>query len=69
MNKKHDREEEARNALKRLDEQSEKLLGPAPQSEESDDKIEILGKRIARVLSMIIMAGLIFYLYRTYFSG
>jgi hypothetical protein len=67
--RKDEREAEARNALKRLDEQSEKLLGAAPPHEASDDKIEILGKRIARVLSMIIMAGLIFYLWRTYFSG
>lgn len=66
---KDDREQEARNALKRLDEQSEKLLGPAPQDHPSDDKIEILGKRIARVLSIVIMLGLLFYWWRTYFSG
>lgn len=67
---KEDREREAKAALDRLHQQSEKLLGAEPPPrDESDDKIEILGKRIARVLSIIIMAGLIFYLYRTYFSG
>jgi hypothetical protein len=68
--KKNDREAEAKAALERLHQQSERLLGAEPPpSDEPDDKIEILGKRIARVLSMIIMAGLIFYLWRTYFSG
>lgn len=67
--KKDEREEEARNALKRLDQQSEKLLGAPPPHEDTDDKIEILGKRIARVLSMIIMAVLIIYLWRTYLHG
>lgn len=67
--KKDERQEEARNALNRMHQQSEKLLGATPPQEDTDDKIEILGKRIARVLSMIIMAGLIFYLWRTYFSG
>ncbi len=68
--KKSDREAEARNALNRLHQQSEKILGAEPpRPDQEDDKIEILGKRIARVLSMIILAGLIFYLWRTYFSG
>ncbi len=69
--KKSDREAEAKAALERLHQQSERLLGAdaPPVRDEPEDKIEILGKRIARVLSIIIMAGLIFYLYRTYFSG
>jgi len=67
---KNDREAEAKAALDRLHQQSEKILGPEPPPQsEPDDKIEILGKRIARVLSMIILAGLIVYLWRTYFSG
>ena len=70
--KKSDREAEARASLDRLHQQSEKLLSAEPppqQQNEPDDKIEILGKRIARVLSMIIMIGLILYLWRTYLSG
>ena len=63
------REDEARRALKRLDEQSEKLLGAPPTDAPSDDAIERLGKRIARVLSMVLLALLLVYLWRTYFSG
>ena len=67
--KKSEREAEAKQALKRLDEQSEKLLGAQPAEAPENDRIEILGKRIARVLSMIILVGLIIYLWRTYLSG
>jgi hypothetical protein len=67
--KKSEREEEVQRALKRLDEQSEKILGAQPAEAPETDKIEILGKRIARVLSMIILVGLIVYLWRTYLAG
>lgn len=67
--KKTEREEEARAALKRLDQQSEKILGAQSLEEPENDPIEILGKRIARVLSVIILVGLIVYLWRTYLSG
>ena len=64
------REEEARVALGRLDQQSEKIItGSHPDEPSQDDKIEILGKRIARILSVILMVGLIVYLWRTYLSG
>jgi hypothetical protein len=67
---KDQREDEARAALKRLEQQSEKILTGSPAEEApEDDKIEILGKRIARVLSIILAAGLIIYLWRTYLSG
>jgi hypothetical protein len=67
---KRQREEEARAALKRLEQQSEKLLtGAQPHEASEDDKIEILGKRIARVLSVILAVGLIIYLWRTYLAG
>lgn len=66
----HSREKEARRALKRLDEQSEKLLGaPPPDDPGEDDAIERLGKRIARILSAALFAGLVIYLWRTYLSG
>ena len=67
--KKTEREEEARAALKRLQQQSEKILGAQPVEEAEDDRIEILGKRIARILSVIILIGLVVYLWRTYLSG
>ena len=62
------REEEARRALKRLDEQSEKLLGASSTNRPvEDDAIERLGKRIARIISAALFLGLVFYLWRTYF--
>jgi len=67
---KSDREEEARAALRRLDQQSEKIITGSPAHEPpEDDKIEILGKRIARILSVILAVGLIIYLWRTYLAG
>jgi len=67
--KKSEREEEARAALKRLYQQSEKILGAQPIEKPEDDRIEILGKRIARILSVILLAGLLVYLWRTYLNG
>jgi hypothetical protein len=67
--KKTEREEEARAALRRLDQQSERILGAPPVEGPENDPIEILGKRIARVLSVIILVGLLVYLWRTYLSG
>jgi hypothetical protein len=67
---KGEREDEARAALKRLEQQSEKILTGFPSEEApEDDKIEILGKRIARILSVILAVGLIIYLWRTYLAG
>ncbi|MGE3876019.1 MAG: hypothetical protein AB7F74_23945 [Parvibaculaceae bacterium] len=64
------REEEARAALERLDQQSEKIItGSHPHEPSQDDRIEILGKRIARMLSVILAIGLVIYLWRTYLSG
>ena len=69
MNEKQD-EEEARAALQRLDQQSEKILtGSQTREAPDDDKIEALGKRIARILSLILAAALILYLWRTYLAG
>ena len=67
--KKTEREEEARAVLKRLEQQSEKILGAAPVEAPENDRIEILGKRIARVISTIILIVLVVYLWRTYLSG
>lgn len=57
------KEDEARRALKRLDAQSEKLFGAQQAEEGKDDAIEKLGKRIGRVLSYLLAAGLIYYLW------
>lgn len=52
-------------SLKRLEEQSERLLTPPPAQAE-DDPIEKLGLRIARILGPLIALGLMVYLYATY---
>ena len=67
--KKTEREEEARATLRRLDQQSEKILGAQQIEEAENDRIEILGKRIARVVSTIVRVVLVVYLWRTYLSG
>lgn len=70
MKKEGEREEEARAALKRLEQQSEKLLTGTPSDEPAEnDPVEILGKRIARILSVILAVGLVIYLWRTYLAG
>jgi hypothetical protein len=64
-----DREEEARAALRRIEQQSEKIItGSHPSETREDDRIEILGKRIARIISVILAVGLVIYLYRTYLT-
>lgn len=59
-------EDEARRALKRLEEQSEKLLGGAPGGEPAEDKIELLGQRIARIIAYALAAFLIYWLWKAY---
>jgi hypothetical protein len=56
-------EDEARRALNRLEAESEKLLGGAQDNRAEDDRMEILGKRIARILSYGLAAGLLYYLW------
>lgn len=53
-------------SLKRLEEQSERLLTPSPDRHEADDPVEKLGLRIARILGPLIAIGLMIYLYATY---
>jgi len=62
------REEEAKRALERINTESEKLLGGQLLDQPTDDPIEILGKRIARIISIFLAAGLMFYLWLTYLS-
>lgn len=71
MARQPDRNEEAvRKAeadLKRLGEQSEKLLGTGTVSEEqNEDRIEMWGKRIGRGAAYMLGAYLIYYFLRRY---
>jgi hypothetical protein len=58
----------ARRDLERLGEQSEKLLGAASSDapEPSEDRIEIIGRRIGRSLGYLFATGLLIYLLATY---
>jgi hypothetical protein len=53
--------------LKRLGEQSEKLLGTGTVSDqEPEDQIELWGKRIGRSVAYVLGAYLIYYFLRRY---
>ena len=60
--------EQARRDLDRLGQQSEKLLGAGSgdPSHPTEDRIEILGRRIGRGLGYVIGAVLVIYLLATY---
>ena len=71
MARKPDRNEEAvRKAhadLKRIGEQSEKILGTGTVSDqEPEDRIELWGKRIGRTLAYMLGAYLIYYFLHRY---
>ncbi len=71
MARKADRNEEAvRKAqadLKRLGEQSEKILGTGTVADdEPEDRIELWGKRIGRSVAYVLGAYLIYYFLRRY---
>ena len=61
------REDEARRALERMENEAEKLFS-SPPSAPPEDRIEILGRRIARVLGWLLAAAILAYLYATYFK-
>jgi hypothetical protein len=52
-----------------MDGQAEKLLGHRGAEPAPEDRIEIIGRRIGRALSVILTVVLIIYLWRTYFAG
>jgi len=52
---------------KRAYEQSESRFGPTGHDSSTDDRIERLGKRLGRGLSILLAAALILYLWYTYF--
>lgn len=60
--------EQARRDLDRMNQQSEKLLGAGSSdlSDPTEDRIEILGRRIGRGLGYVIGAVLVIYLLATY---
>ncbi len=67
----HDRQksdvDKARRDLKRLDEQSEKLINPALDGDVSpDDPIEKWGRIIGRGLGYIVVVVLLYHLVTTY---
>lgn len=63
-----DRARKARRDLDRMGEQSEKLFGAGRSDprDPSEDRIEIIGRRIGRSLGYVLGTGLIIYLLATY---
>lgn len=63
-----DRARKARRDLDRMGEQSEKLFGAGrtDRPDPSEDRIEIIGRRIGRSLGYVIATGLLIYLLATY---
>ena len=60
-------EEKARRDLERLEAEREKLFHASPSaSGDGDDPMEILGKRVARILGPLLAAGLLLYLLTEY---
>jgi hypothetical protein len=60
-------EERAKRDLDRLEAEREKLFhGGPPTPGGEDDPIEILGRRIARILGPLLAAGMLLYLLMTY---
>lgn len=64
-----DRARKARDDLRRLDQQNEKIFGAAPRHDpppEADDAIEVWAKRSGRALGFLFAAYLIWHLISTY---
>jgi hypothetical protein len=60
-------ETKARRDLERIEAEREKLFHGTPSAANDDhDPMEVLGKRIARILGPLLAAGLFFYLLLTY---
>ena len=60
------REGKARRDLQRLESERERMLHGSPSDIDPNDPIEVLGRRIARVLGPLIAGGLLLYLLATY---
>ncbi len=61
-----EREARARRDLERLDSERERMLHGSSSEIDPNDPIEVLGRRIARVLGPLIAGGLLLYLLATY---
>ena len=63
-----ERAKKARRDLERMGEQSEKLFGAGRSDppDASEDRIEVIGRRIGRSLGYILATGLLIYLLATY---
>lgn len=59
-------EQKARRDLERIEAEREKLFHGTPSAANDDDPMEVLGKRIARILGPLLAAGLLLYLLLTY---
>ena len=60
-------ETKARRDLERIEAEREKLFHGTPSAaNDDDDPMEVLGKRIARILGPLLAAGLFLYLLLTY---
>ena len=60
-------EDRARRDLERIEQEREKLLAAPPRAANDDtDPMEILGKRIARILGPLLGAAMLLYLLATY---
>lgn len=57
---------EARRHVERMEEQSEKFLTGGGEKAADDDRIERLGRRIARLLGWLLAAFLLYHLVTTY---
>lgn len=63
------REDQARRDLERIEREREKLFHTMPAAADDDnDPMEVLGRRLARVIGPLIAASLIIYLYATYLT-
>jgi hypothetical protein len=59
-------EQKARRDLERIEAEREKLFHGTPSAaNDDDDPMEVLGKRIARILGPLLAAGLFLYLLLT----
>jgi hypothetical protein len=61
-----DRQRQARRDLERLESERERMLHASPSDIDLNDPVEVLGRRIARVLGPLLAAGLLLYLLATY---
>lgn len=63
------REDQARRDLERVEREREKLFHSMPAAANDDnDPMEVLGRRLARIIGPLLGLGLVIYLYATYMT-